>query len=56
MSIEIKQHLRLSQQLVMTPQLPHPLFQSFIAAALHERVGERRRPEAAVPAPAPVVS
>ncbi|HVU49604.1 MAG TPA: CTP synthase [Polyangia bacterium] len=26
------------------PQAPHPLFQSFIAAALRERVGERRRP------------
>jgi CTP synthase len=26
------------------PQQPHPLFQSFVAAALHERVAERRRP------------
>jgi CTP synthase len=37
------------------PQAPHPLFQSFIAAALHERVAERRRPtglpEAAAPRP-----
>src|SRR5262249_2150853 len=35
------------------PQAPHPLFQSFIAAALHERVGERRRPGASSPAAAP---
>jgi CTP synthase len=26
------------------PQEPHPLFQSFIGASLHARVGERRRP------------
>jgi CTP synthase len=35
------------------PQAPHPLFQSFIAAALHERVGERRRPSASTDAAAP---
>jgi len=35
------------------PQEPHPLFQSFIAAALHDRVGERRRPSASVAAAAP---
>jgi CTP synthase len=34
------------------PQEPHPLFQSFIAAALHERVTERRRPAASAGAPA----
>jgi CTP synthase len=27
------------------PQAPHPLFRSFIGAALHERVGERKRPD-----------
>jgi CTP synthase len=35
------------------PQAPHPLFQSFIAAALHERVGERRRPGASTPVASP---
>jgi CTP synthase len=35
------------------PQEPHPLFQSFIAAALHDRVGERRRPSASAAATAP---
>jgi CTP synthase len=34
------------------PQAPHPLFQSFIAAALHERVGERRQPSAGTSAAA----
>jgi CTP synthase len=34
------------------PQEPHPLFQSFIAAALHERVTERRRPAPSAGAPA----
>jgi CTP synthase len=34
------------------PQEPHPLFQAFIAAALHERVTERRRPAAPAVAPA----
>ncbi len=34
------------------PQEPHPLFQSFIGAALHERVAERRRPAAPTGAPA----
>jgi CTP synthase len=29
------------------PQSPHPLFQAFISAALHERVAERRRPAVA---------
>ncbi|HVZ73975.1 MAG TPA: CTP synthase [Polyangia bacterium] len=33
------------------PQAPHPLFQSFIAAALHERVGDRRTPGATLNAP-----
>jgi CTP synthase len=28
------------------PQAPHPLFQSFIAAALHARLGDRRRRQA----------
>jgi CTP synthase len=35
------------------PQEPHPLFQSFIGAALHERVGERRRPTVAAETAAP---
>jgi CTP synthase len=35
------------------PQAPHPLFQSFIAAALHQRLGERRRPGASTPSAAP---
>jgi CTP synthase len=34
------------------PQEPHPLFQAFIGAALHERVAERRRPAASAGAPA----
>jgi CTP synthase len=38
------------------PQQPHPLFQSFIAAALHERVSERRRPGAPASAAAPGIS
>jgi CTP synthase len=33
------------------PQDPHPLFQAFIGAALHERVSERRRPAATAAAP-----
>ena len=28
------------------PQAPHPLFQSFIAAALRARLGDRRRRQA----------
>jgi CTP synthase len=36
------------------PQAPHPLFQSFIAAALRARLADgRRRPVEAVAAPAP---
>jgi CTP synthase len=35
------------------PQAPHPLFQSFIGAALHERVADRRRSDAASDAAAP---
>jgi CTP synthase len=36
------------------PQAPHPLFQSFIAAALRARLGDRRRRSAeAAAAPAP---
>jgi CTP synthase len=34
------------------PQAPHPLFQSFIAAALSARMGDRRRPVAGASAPA----
>src|SRR5580765_2126006 len=34
------------------PQAPHPLFQSFIAAALRARLGDRRRRAAEVSAPA----
>ena len=36
------------------PQAPHPLFQSFIGAALRARLGDRRRRSAeAAAAPAP---
>ncbi len=35
------------------PQSPHPLFQSFVAAALHARAGDRRRPAVEATAPAP---
>jgi CTP synthase len=38
------------------PQQPHPLFQSFIAAALHERVSERRRTGASAAAAPPGIS
>jgi CTP synthase len=34
------------------PQAPHPLFQSFIAAALQARLGDRRRRQAEAAAPA----
>ncbi|MEA2698351.1 MAG: synthase, partial [Myxococcales bacterium] len=34
------------------PQAPHPLFQSFIAAALNARLGESRRQRAVAPQPA----
>ena len=34
------------------PQSPHPLFQSFVAAALHARLGDRRRRPAEVGASA----
>jgi CTP synthase len=36
------------------PQQPHPLFQSFIAAALRARLGDRRRRPAEVGAAAPI--
>jgi CTP synthase len=35
------------------PQAPHPLFQSFIAAALHARLGDRRRRQAEAVSAAP---
>jgi CTP synthase len=35
------------------PQAPHPLFRSFIGAALHQRVGERQRPDATAAVAAP---
>jgi CTP synthase len=35
------------------PQAPHPLFQSFIAAALRARLGDRRRRQAEAVSPAP---
>jgi CTP synthase len=35
------------------PQAPHPLFQSFVAAALHARLGDRRRRQSEAGAAAP---